>query len=503
MAFGVLLTGFFAKSTQDILDEIEADERAEFGDQIDVQADAPLGQINGVIAAQLSNLWDLAEAVYASLDPDQAGGAALDATAAITGSTRDPATRSTVTLSANLDPGVQLLTGRVVSDLVGNRFATVEDVENTEAYPQNLDVRAEAEEFGPVFVAAHGLVNIETPVSGWSEAAAVVSGNAETYSLSDGQTLTVEVDGGSVQAATFNTGDFAVIGLATAAEVAAVISADITGATAIDAGGFVRIESDNADGETSSLEVTGGTANPALGFPTALVAGMNPLDVDPGENLESDAEFRARRTQELRAEGEATVEAILADMIVVDGVDQAVVYENVSEFTDSDGRPPHSVEVIILGADPDTDLDDRVGAALFATKAGGIETHREAGAQGRTVTVTDSQGIDHDINFNRALVIEIYVTIDIDVVAGDYAGDDAVKAALVSQGSIYGIGEDVVAEANKAAAFGVNGVYDVTDYRIGTAPSPTGTANIVIDIREIARFDSSRITVNSTPVVPS
>lgn len=502
-SFGVLPTGFSAKSTQDVLGEMEAAERVEFGDQIDVSSDQPLGQINGVLAAQVAELWELGQVVYSSLDPDQASAAALDAVAAISGSTRDPATHSTVTLSLNLAAGTQLLIGRVVSDVVGNRFVTTALVENTAAFAQTLTVTAEAEEFGVVFVAARGLVNIETPVSGWSEAAALTSGNAETYTLSNGQTLTVEVDGGTVQTATFNTGDFADIANALAAEVAAVISTDIIGATASDEGGSVRIQSDDADGETSSLEVTGGTANAVLGFSTTLIAGMNPLDTVAGEDLETDAEFRASREEDLAAQGEATIEAILADMLAVTGVVDARVFENTTDFVDADGRPAHSIEVVILGTDPDTALDDRVGAAIFATKAGGIETHRVAGAPGRTVTVTDSQGVTHDMDFNRADEIDIWVDIDINIIAADYAGDAAVKTALVAQGATLTINDDVVAQANKASAFGVAGVHDITDYDIGIAPAPVGDANIVIGIREISDFDTSRITVTSTPVIPT
>jgi hypothetical protein len=459
------------------------------------------------MADQFDQLWALALAVYASFNPDSNSGAAQDAIAAITGATRLPATKSTVTLSVNLDAGTQLLVGRVISDAVGNDYVTTAIAENTNAYADNVSVAAESVEYGPVFTAAKGIINIETPVSGWSEAAAIKSANGEPYALVNGQTLTVEVDGGAVQTATFNTGDFAAIGAALAAEVAVVINTDITGVTATDAGGDVRIESDDAGGSTSSVEVTGGTANAALGFSTTEVAGMNALDTTLGRNIETDAAFRIRRDNLLRAQGEATVEAVLADILSVTGVTDAVVYENVGDAVDGDGRPAHSVEVVVLGTDPDTDLDERVGLALFATKAAGIETHREVGAQGRTETVTDSQGIDHTINFNRTLDILIWIIIDVNVVSGDYAGDAAVKTALVTQGATFGVGEDVVAEQNKSAAFDVNGVYDITDYRIdkagGGVPPPVGTINIPIDIREIARFDTSRITVNSTPVVPS
>ena len=99
--------------------------------------------------------------------------------------------------------------------------------------------------------------------------------NAETYALSDGQTLTVAIDGEVVaQTVTFNTAEFADIANATAEEIAAVINAELQGAfaTVTTGGTKVTITSDRA-GTGSVVEVTGGTANTALGFSTSAVSG--------------------------------------------------------------------------------------------------------------------------------------------------------------------------------------------------------------------------------------
>lgn len=97
---------------------------------------------------------------------------------------------------------------------------------------------------------------------------------AEPYALSDSQTLTVKVDRGAVQTIVFLTGEFVAIATATAEEVAAVINAKITGALAtVTSGGTkVTITSDRK-GSGSYIEVTGGTANTALSFNVAEVAG--------------------------------------------------------------------------------------------------------------------------------------------------------------------------------------------------------------------------------------
>jgi len=93
--------------------------------------------------------------------------------------------------------------------------------------------------------------------------------NTETFALANGETLTVKVDGTTEQTVTFSTGDFADIANATAAEVAAVLSTQLAtpSATGGTSAGAVTLTSDSG----GTVQVTGGTANAALGFPTAFV----------------------------------------------------------------------------------------------------------------------------------------------------------------------------------------------------------------------------------------
>lgn len=93
--------------------------------------------------------------------------------------------------------------------------------------------------------------------------------NAGPYVLVDGQTLTVKIDGQLVaQTITFHTADFVDISAATAAEVAAAITARITGATAAVTNTTKVTITSSSTGASSSVEVTGGTSNAALGFDT-------------------------------------------------------------------------------------------------------------------------------------------------------------------------------------------------------------------------------------------
>lgn len=107
-------------------------------------------------------------------------------------------------------------------------------------------------------------------------AAARASG-AGTFNLSDGQTLTVSISSGPVQTITFHTAMFNSIAAATPAEVVAVLNAyfasnSIPAVATVTSSTHVTITA-NQLGLGSGVNVTGGSANTALGFTTSNIAG--------------------------------------------------------------------------------------------------------------------------------------------------------------------------------------------------------------------------------------
>ena len=123
--------------------------------------------------------------------------------------------------------------------------------------------------------------HLDISVSGGGAVVATIAATAGasesgvgTYAITNGQNITVKVDGGSVQTIAFLTAEFVSIGAATAAELAAVINSKIVGAKAsLTSGGTkVTITSDRK-GSGSSIQVTGGTANGAIAFGTSVQSG--------------------------------------------------------------------------------------------------------------------------------------------------------------------------------------------------------------------------------------
>jgi uncharacterized phage protein gp47/JayE len=167
---GVEATGFVVKSLEELEQDLIDAEQAEINPQVNTSATSVLGQLNGIFAAKLNEVWDVAHSVYSSFDPNQAEGAALTALAALTGTVRRAATKSTVTLTVNLNAGVTLPAGSIasVTDAPTRRFVTLADATNGGGSPANVSVEAEAESTGVVVGSAGTIEEIETPFSGWN-----------------------------------------------------------------------------------------------------------------------------------------------------------------------------------------------------------------------------------------------------------------------------------------------------------------------------------------------
>lgn len=167
--YGLTTTGFVEKPAATVLAEIEDAERADIDPGLDTSAESLIGQLNGVMAAKVRELWELAGIVARARDPRNATFDQLDGIAALNAITRKAATRSTVLLTVRLNAGVTLPAGSI-AQVVGQptkRWRTLISITNSGPSPANIGVGAEAEETGPVSAAAGTITEIATPYTGW------------------------------------------------------------------------------------------------------------------------------------------------------------------------------------------------------------------------------------------------------------------------------------------------------------------------------------------------
>jgi uncharacterized phage protein gp47/JayE len=249
-----------------------------------------------------------------------------------------------------------------------------------------------------------------------------------------------------------------------------------------------RFEAENTGPVTAAADTLTVIVTPVSGW----TATTNPLDAEPGRNIEKSSELRVRREEELAAVGSSPVDAIRAELLKLEDMIDVQVFENTSEVTDADGLTPHSIECLVFDGPSPSIPNNTIAQTIWDARAGGIKVHGVTSA-----TAIDARGVSHSVPFTRATQVSIYFTIDIRVdssFAG--SGDDAVKDAIVAKGDTFKPGDDVILTGFYPAILGIQGVTDVIVFRAGTAPSPASTINIPIGSRAIALFDTSRIVIN-------
>ncbi|NIR31659.1 MAG: hypothetical protein GWN84_20575 [Gammaproteobacteria bacterium] len=387
MPYGLLSTGF-VKKPQSVIDaEVEQALRA-ISELIVLEADDPFGEAVLVLTGKVGELWEVAEALNASQDPDQNGGAAQDGTAALTGTRRRAATKSKVTATVNLDDGTSIAVGDARAYVTGNPsaiFANTETMVNNSGEPANVLVEFEAEEAGAVAAPANTLQNIVDPIAGWNSI-------------------------------------------------------------------------DNTSAAT-------------LGAP-----------------LESDAQLRLRREQELAAAGGCTDPGMTADLSQVSGVTSVQVWENWKSYTDSEGRPQKSFECVVVGG---TDAD--IAKDIWEGKPLGIETY---GLQSQAHV--DSEGVTQTVFFTRPTTQLVGVAIELFEVGPDYPGDVALKQAIYdltsdpTSESYLGVGDDVFATMIACIVRDNDGIdFDVSVASTTILTVAAGSRSVVIGSREIASIEDS------------
>lgn len=219
----------------------------------------------------------------------------------------------------------------------------------------------------------------------------------------------------------------------------------------------------------------------------------NASEGTPGIVQDSNPTLRARRVEELDGLGGSTIAAITADLLRAfpNELRTCNGYENDGDTIDANGLPPHSVEMLI--DDGGVLSNNDVAQVIWKSRGGGIQTYGNTSG-----TAIDSNGVSRTVAFSRPVEKDVWIEVDVDDSPTTYAGDTAVKDAILAEGaSKLRSGVDVVALVYRSAPLVVAGVNDVTAIRLGFSASPSGTANLTIGVREIAQLDASRILVNT------
>lgn len=456
------------------LNELKADLDASVSEAlgpVNVGPDSVLGQLDGIHAAALDDLYELAQDTYDSMYPESAEGVSLDRAVSLLGLVRLSAAPDVVTVA-----------------LYGTQGASV---------PINALAHADIQYFNTsrVTITRFNAIDAYLSIAAATDSTVYsVTLNAVTYSFNSGVGSTI---------ASILAGLIASIG---AGYKAAVVNASLRisaldGETPFVITGSGNVSLDTVGSPAVFVAVTSGARflpigalsnidTPVFGWTgiSNLVSGSGSRDV------ESDVELRLRHATASRATGSATVKAIRARLLAeVPGVIAVSVYENRSMYV-VNSMPAHSFEAVVQGG-----FDQLVANNIWANKPAGIETYGNT-----TASVTDDNGEVQPVHFSRPVSKYLWVRV---TVAALYPEEDlppdtaqAIKNAVVSSAGSLTVGEDVITQRFigpiYAATSGIGLLTVETAITASPSDTPTyTTTNKAIGRSELASADLSRVVV--------
>lgn len=436
--------------------------------------DSVVGQLTGLEAEALANLWEAVQDNYDSMYPFSAEGTALDGAVSFVGIERLPATPTTVIAMVYGEESTLLPTGVLVRSTANRQFATITDTVITRAAAGDVEITVSD---------VQNLANYQ-----------VITGGTSVVYTSDADATDAEIAAGL--AALFDPAKF----------------------IATSAGAVLRVRAANQTDEfsvtvDSKLTITN-IGSPALfvaldfGAYSLPVGALTRIDTavigwdavnnlvagDIGRFVESDEALRLRHRNSVRVTGAATAQAIRARLLQeVPEVTAANIYENRTNSTVA-GMPPHSFEAIVQGGS-----NQAIGNKLFEVGPAGIETYGNTSVQ-----VLDENGDLQTISFSRPVVVYAWVRVSVNLLNPEEpltpTAAQAITDAVLAYGQTLGVGDNIIPQRFYGPIYGATaGIANITVEVAATAapgdvPSYS-TAPVDVDRAEVAEFSEDRIVV--------
>lgn len=227
-----------------------------------------------------------------------------------------------------------------------------------------------------------------------------------------------------------------------------------------------------------------------------------------GVEQETDAQFRIRRNRSTAIRGQNNYDAMLGQILELDGVTDANVWvnntgsSNTTVTGDEDsGVPAYNVWIIVEGG-ANSDI-----AEIIYMNSGGLATFGYANSDVTpaivpvSVEVPAVSGQNFEVKFNRAHPVPLYIRFDLKIVTpSGLINEDGIKEKI-AQDLIYGLNED--AETSKITDVATQAIleYGGGAYALNVEISTDGTnfTDFIACPALLDKFvtDTTRITINT------
>jgi uncharacterized phage protein gp47/JayE len=478
---GITDSGFEIKR----LDEIISDSKlrattifqdlVEPGDVVDTSDSSTIGRFVNTFSLSDSQLWEQAQLVYSSLDPNTAFGKALDNIVQYGGIVRQSPSSSTVTGLFSGDNGTSIPSSSVVgSNLFADTFSTTSAILLAPVAASGIEVEVLTVQNATAYTITYSISSVSNnTVTFTSDSDATIaeiiaglkaeidSSHPLMVATISGETLVIE------KSDIFQTSNFS-------------ISSNLSITKVSKLGSLVAEDVGPISAEANSLNVI---KTPALGWDSVT----NPLAASEGRFTETDEELRLRFRNTKFERSTNILDSLYSALLSVTTVESVAVYDNDTDIVDANGLPPHSFTAVVLGGEAED-----IANTIWRNKPVGITSNGNT-----TVTITDSQDFPRDINFERPDPVVIYISIVLDtneLFPAD--GFDQIKSAIIAFAKDeFSVGDDIIWSRLFTPINSIPG-HSVTSLFIGTSPSPAGTANIPIAFNKIGSFSSTNINIS-------
>lgn len=504
--YGALPTGFRRKRLDEIFSELCEYFKGTIGVDPSEHPQSFFAVIVQSFADQQEQLWEEVENVYYQLYPGSADGVNLDNDIQISGFMRKARKRSRYVLACTGDDGTLIPYGSLVK-------STTQPERQLQA---SANQEISRENFCRIKVRP-----VLTDVSKVTEYTITLHQNIDSGSVGTVvQAYTKTISGCATYAAAYDAMKAAFV--EAGEKIGLTITEEITD-DMDDTGALVKLivatgtkEDDSFYAElTSNVQVEQVTSNLSyetveygdislpLGTITQIVTGVNGLTsvnnavkYSPGRLAESDAEVRLRYAQSVAIRGSNTIDRICASLLAdVDGCDYASGYENYTDKEDAEGRPPHSIEIVVRGGD-----DTEVAETIWNGKAPGIRPYGSHYAY-----ITDSEGVRQYVQFSRIENCVLHLKVVLEVTKSELDNNYLEKIQSILTTAELTAGSNVKMQETLIPAIlkGVNGInyIDMTGYLDDTGGKTVGVykhGTIIVGLRQQPTItnDSIEVTVS-------
>jgi uncharacterized phage protein gp47/JayE len=389
--YGITDKGFEIKRLDEILEELHSELSGKFGFNTRLDPQSFLNVLITTYGGQISELWEVAQASYYAKYPSTAEGVSLDNAVQYGGIRRSPNKYSYYTLHCTGDDGTTVRQGATVATNTAPqaKLSAVSEFVITRENFNRVSIRVAAPVTGAIYsVSINGVQYSFT------------SSSDDELSIIEGLSKVVKPDGYKVSVNESSI-TLDIICESSSRSGILVLSDNLTTSSVTTLADFATVE-------YGKLIFPNGTITVMITNISGFNAVENLIEPTYGRLQETDVELRHSYLAKSAIRSTRMIDSICSQLINnVPNVESATGYENDTDDTDKEGRPPHSVEIIVDGGD-ETSLVNVINN-YYKPGPGTNETFGSI-----TVNVATEYGDSIPVSFNRPEYIYVWMKVTLD-----------------------------------------------------------------------------------------